>query len=107
MAGIGNDVDERRLIVLFCYGSMVHILRQQMTGLDGTHVQSHSQAHPLTGNGTLQEYRFPVQGLIAGNDHIRQILHALISLAGIGHPGYLGKDIFANIGNQRRNSSHG
>ena len=62
--------------------------------------------NPFTGNGPLQEDRFPVQRLIAGNDHIGKILCPCIVATGIGHPGYLCEYPFSNICNQRRNPAH-
>ena len=106
MAGVGNDIDQRRLIILLGNGSMVHTLGHQVPGLDGAQVQAHSQAHTLTGNGPLQEHTFPVQRLIAGDDDIGQLVGALIAVAGVGHPGHFGENIFTNIGNQRRDTSH-
>ena len=106
MAGIRNDVNERRLIILLCDGSLVHTLGDQVTAIGRTQAQAHSKPHPLAGNGPLQEYRLPVQGTVSGDNHIGQLIGALIALAGIGHPGHLGKNFFSNIRDQRRNSSH-
>ena len=106
MAGIGNDINERRLIVLLGNGGVVHTLGDQAPGLDGTDGQAHGKAHPLTGNGPLQENGFPVQRLVAGDDHIGQILRLGIVAVGVGHSGHLGKDLLADVCDQGRNSSH-
>ena len=90
MAGVGNDVDEGGLVVLLGNGSLVHALGQQAPGLDGPDGQAHGQPDTLTGNGTLQEHGFPVQGLVAGNNHIWQVLSLGVVITGIGHPGHLG-----------------
>ena len=42
MAGIGNDVDQRRGVILLRHCSLVHTLRHQMTGLNGTNIEAHS-----------------------------------------------------------------
>ena len=47
-----------------------------------------------------------MQGLIAGNDPERQILRPLVAVAAVSHTGDLGKYLFANIRDQRWNSSH-
>ena len=106
VAGVGDDIDQRRLIVLLGTGSGVHALGHQMTGLDGTDGKTHGKSYTLTGDGPLQEHALPVQGLVAGDDSVGQVLGVGIVTAGIGHPGHLGEDIFADIGNQGRNSSH-
>ena len=106
VAGIGNDIDERRLVILLGDGGGIHALGHQAAGLDGADGQAHSQPHPLTRNGALQENGLPVQGLIAGNDLEGQILRPLVAVAAVSHTGDLGKYLFANIRDQRRNSSH-
>ena len=70
------------------------------------HGKTHGKPHPLSGNGAFQENRLPVQGLVAGDDPEGQILRPLIAVAAVGHAGDLGKYLFANIRDQRRDSSH-
>ena len=53
VAGIGNDIDERRLVILLGDGGGIHALGHQAAGLDGADGQAHSQPHPLTRNGAL------------------------------------------------------
>ena len=77
-----------------------------MTAVDGTQGQTHGKAHTLTGDGTLQKHGFTVQGTVAGDDFIRQLVGGFDAVAGIGHAGYFGKNILANISDQGRNSSH-
>ena len=107
VASVGDDVDQRGLIVLLGDRGLVHALGQQVAGLDGPQVQTHGQAHPLTGDGTLQEHGFPVQGLVAGDDDVGKLVGVVVALAGVGHPGHLGEDFFTDIGDQRRDASHG
>ena len=106
VAGVGDDIDERRFVVLLGNGGMVHAVGHQGTGLHGADAQAHCQAHALTGDGALQEHRFPVQGLVTGDDDVGQILGVGIITAGVSHPGDLGKDFFTNVRNQGRNTSH-
>ena len=106
MAGIGNDVDQRRLIISLRNRSRVHTISHQRAGLNGTDAQTHSQTHTLTGNGTLQEHRFSVQGLVAGHDLIRKVFCIAVIATGVCHSGNFSKDVFTNISNQRRNSTH-
>ena len=106
MAGVGNDVDQRRLIILPGNGGVIHALGHQAAGLDAAHGKAHGQPHPLTGNGPLQEDGLPVQRLVAGDDEKGQVLCLGIVLPGIGHPGHLGKNLFSDIGYQRRNPTH-
>ena len=47
-----------------------------------------------------------MQGLVAGNDLEGQILRPLVAVAAVSHTGDLGKYLFANIRDQRWNSSH-
>ena len=106
MAGIGNDVDEGGLVVLLGNGGLVHPLGQQAPGLDGPDRQAHGQPDTLTGNGTLQKHGFPVQGLVAGNNHIGQILSLGVVITGVGHPGHLRENLLADVCDQGRNSTH-
>ena len=106
MAGIGDDVDQRGLIVLLCNGSSVHALGNQMAAVTGTQAEAHGKTNAFTGNGTFQEYRFPVQRAVAGYNLIRQFVNTFVTLSGICHPGDFGENFFADVRNQRRNTSH-
>ena len=106
MAGIGNDVDERRLIVLLRHRCRIHALGDQMAAIHGAQGQSHGQTHPLTGNGTLQKDGLPVQGTVAGDDLIGQVICGINAVARVGHAGNLGENVLSNVRNQGRNSSH-
>ena len=106
VAGVGNDIDERRLIVLLGNGGVVHALGQQAALLHGLHGKTHCQADALAGDGALQEDRFPVQRVFAGDDDIGKILCLGVVGAFVGHSGNLGEDLFPNVGNQGRYSSH-
>ena len=106
MAGVGDDVDERRLVVLLGNGGGIHALGHQVTGLDGPQVQTHGRADTLAGDGALQEDGVAVQRLIAGNDDVGQLVHALVAPAGIGHAGNLGEDLLADVRDQGRDASH-
>ena len=106
VAGIGNDVDQRRLVILLGNGGGIHALGHQTAGLDGADGQAHGEPYPLTRDGAFQENRLPVQGLVAGDDLEGQVLRSLVAVAAVCHAGDLGKYLFANIRDQRRNSSH-
>ena len=105
MAGIGDDVDQRGLIVLLGNGGVVHALGQKGPGLDGADGQAHGKPDPFTGNGALQEHGLPVQGLVAGNDEEGQILGLGLVIAVVGHPSHFGKNFFADIRDEGRNSA--
>lgn len=105
VAGIRDDADERRLIILLRDGRVIHSLGQQCASLHGPEGQAHRQSHPFARNRALEKHGFPVQRAVAGNDAIWNVLHLGI-VAGIGHPGDLGKDFFANIGDQGRDAAH-
>ena len=81
MTSIGNDVDQRRMVILFGNGRFVHSLGHQVSCLNGANVQAHSKADPLAGDRPLQKHRFPVQRLVARYDNVGQLVHALISFA--------------------------
>ena len=106
MAGVGDDVDKGRLVILLGNGGVIHALGHEAAGLDAAHGKTHGKPHPLTGNGTLQEDGLPVQGLVAGNDEEGQILGLGIVVAVVGHPSHFGKNFFADIRDEGRNSTH-
>jgi hypothetical protein len=47
-----------------------------------------------------------VQGTVAGDDFVGQVIGGFDAVAGVGHTGYFGKDLFADISNQGRDASH-
>ncbi len=106
MAGIRDDIDQGRLIILLCDGGMIHALGHQCPGLDGADAQTHGQPHPLAGNGSFQKDGLPVQRLVAGDDLEGQIFGLGVVSAGVGHPGHLGEDFFADVRDQGRDTSH-
>ena len=106
VAGIGDNVDQRRFVVLLGDGGVIHALGHQAPGLDAADGKTHGQPHPLTGNGPLKENGLPVQWLIAGNDQKGQILGFGVVLAGIGEPGNLCEYFLSNVGDERRNPTH-
>ena len=106
VAGIGDDVDQGGLVVLLGNGGMIHALGQQAAGLDGTDGQAHGKSYALTGNGPLQEHRFPVQGLVTGDNDVGQILGLGVVVAVVSHAGHFGENLFPDVCNQGRNTSH-
>ena len=106
VAGVGNDIDQGRLIILLGNCGGIHALGHQTPGLNGADAKAHGKANPLTGDGALQEDGFPVQGLVAGDDLIGQILRVCVVAAGVRHACDLGKDVFSDVCDERRDSSH-
>ena len=100
VTGIGNNVNQRRLVILLGNGGGVHALGHQAAGLDGADGQTHGKPHPLSGDGAFQENRLPVQGLIAGDDLEGQVLRLGVVAAVVGHAGDLGEYVFANVCDQ-------
>ena len=107
MAGVGDDVDQGRLVILLGHGGGVHALGDQVTAVAGAQAQTHGKAHALTGDGALEKGGFPVQGAVAGDDLVGQLVGGLVAVAGVGHPGHLDEDLFTDIRDQRGNSAHG
>ena len=97
MAGIGDDIDQGRLIILLRNRCGIHALGDQMTSVCRAQGQTHGKTHTLTGDGALQKDGFTVQGTVAGHDLIGQVVGGFDAVAGIGHAGNLGEHILANI----------
>ena len=106
MAGVGDDIDERGLVILLGNGGVVHALGHQGAGLDGAQGQAHGQADPLAGNGPLQKDGLSVQRVVAGDDDVGQVLAPGVVAALIGHSGHLGEGSFSDIRNQGWNAAH-
>ena len=105
MAGVGDDVDERRLVILLGDGRLIHALGQKRAGLYGLQGQAHRKAHALARNGAFEKDGLAVQRALAGDDLEGDILHIGV-VAGVCHPGDLGKDFFPDVGDKRRNAAH-
>ena len=99
MAGVVDDVDEGRLVVLLCNGALVDALAEDGVVVDGPQGQSHGHPHPLAHDGPLQEDGLPVFGLLPGNDGVGQGLHPVI-VPVVGQTGHLGKDFFPDLGHR-------
>ena len=99
MAGVGDDVDERRLIILLGDGGLIHALGQKRARLHGLEGQTHRQPHALAGDGALEKHGFAVQRALAGDDLEGDVLHIGV-VAGVGHSGDLGKDFLSDVGDQ-------
>ena len=105
MAGVGDDVDERGLVILLGDGGLVHALGQKRARLHGLEGQTHGQPHALAGDGALEKHGLAVQRALAGDDLEGDILHIGV-VAGVCHPGDLGKDFLSDLCDQRRDSAH-
>ena len=60
VTGIGNDIDQRRLIVLLCDGGVVHPFGEKRPRLHRLERQAHCQTDTLARDGALQKDRLPV-----------------------------------------------
>lgn len=100
VAGVRNNVDEWRLIVLFGARSRLHTVGEKCARLHGANTETHCETHALTCYGALEKDRFAVQRLVAGHNDIRQILNAGIVPARVCHAGDLGKDLVTYVGNK-------
>ena len=105
VAGVGDDVDERRLVILLGDGGLIHALGQKRARLHGLEGQTHGQPHALAGDGALEKHGLAVQRALAGDDLEGDILHIGV-VAGVCHPGDLGEDFFSDLCDQRRDSAH-
>ena len=106
VAGEGNDVDERRLIILLRDGRVIHALGDQHTLIRGAHGKTHGKADPLAGNGPLQKDGFPVQGILAGDDFVGKIQGGGVVAAFVGELCHFFEHILADVCDQGWNSSH-
>ena len=78
VAGVADDIDEGRLIVLLGDGALAEALAEQGPLVHRPQGQAHGHPDPLPGDGPLQEDGFPVLGLLAGDDDIGQLLHSVV-----------------------------
>ena len=98
VTGVGDDVHERRLVILLGDRRLIHALGEHGALLHRLERQAHRQPHALARDGALQKHRLTVQRAAAGDDLVWDVLHLRI-VAGIRHPRDLGKDLFANVRN--------
>ena len=101
VAGIGNNVHQRGIIVLFRDGTFFHTVGQPGVLRHRTQRQTHCQTDALAHNGALQEDGFPVIGNLAGGNLVGQFLHAAVVAAFICQAGNLCKDLLP-VGSQAR-----
>ena len=106
VAGVGDDIDERRLIVLLGDRCLIHTLRQQGPLLDRLQRKAHGETDAFARDRAFQKDGLSMQRVFAGDDHIGQIFGLGVVAALIGHAGDLCKDALADIRNKRRNPSH-
>ena len=99
VAGVVDNIDEGRLVVLLRDGALTEALADQDPLVHRTKRQAHGEPHPLPGDGLLQEDGFPVHGLLAGDDHIGQVLHPVV-VAVVGKPGHLGEHLLPDVGHR-------
>ena len=106
VAGVFDNVDQRRIIVLLGHSTLLHAVTEQAVLRHGAQRQAHGKADAFAHNGPLQEDRLPLRGLFAGQYLIWQLFHPGIILV-IRHPRHLGKHALTGIGNAACNVSHG
>ena len=106
MAGVGDNIDQRGLVVLLGNGGVVHALGHQHTGVGGAQAQAHGQTNAFADDGTFQEDGVTGVGNIAGDDDVRDILSTGIAVACVGHTGDFGKDCTAVLVDKGMNASH-
>src|SRR5699024_8411339 len=105
VAGVVDDVDEGRVVVLIGDGALAEALGDAGGVVHRLKGQAHGHPDPLAHDGPLQEDGLPVLGLLAGNDGVGDLLHSLV-VAVVGQTGYLGKDLFPDAGDGRRYAAH-
>ena len=106
VAGVLDDVDQGRVIVLLRDGALLHADGQDGVLRHGPQRQTHGQTDALAHNGPLQENGIPMVAHLAGYDLIGQLLHASVVAALIGQLGHLGKDALTHIGDGALEVSH-
>ena len=99
VAGVVDDVDERRVVVLLRHGALRHAVGENRVLIHRAKGQPHGQPHPLPGDGPLQEDGLPVLGLLSGYDDIGQLLHPVIGPI-ISQAGHLSEYFLSDIGNR-------
>ena len=106
VAGILDDVDQRRIVVFLRDGALLHAVGQQRMLRHRTQGQSHSQPDPLAHDGALQKDGFPLPPDLAGYDLIGQLLDPGVVAALVGQLRHLGKDALADIRHAALDVSH-
>ena len=99
VAGILDDVDQRRIVVFLRDRTLLHSVGEQVVLRNVAQGQAHSQTDPFANDGALQEDRLPELPNLSGHDLIGQLLHpAVVIPILIGKSCHLGKDPLANVG---------
>lgn len=94
MAGVFDDVDQRRIVVFLGNGAFLHAVGQQRMLGHIPQGKAHGQADPLAHNGPLQEDGLPDGTHLAGHQLIGQLFHAgVIVSALIGQLRHLGEHL--------------
>ena len=106
MAGVGDNIDQRGLVVLLSDGGVVHALGHQHTGVGGAQAQAHGQTDAFADDGALQEDGVAGMGNVTGDDDVGDILSTGIAVACVGQTGHLSKDTAAVFIDKGMNASH-
>ena len=106
VAGVLNDVDERRIVVFLRHGALVDALGQGAKLRNRPEGQPHGQAHPLSSDGALQKDGLPVRCHFSRDDFIGDLLHAGVVSPFIGKSRHLGENLLADIGDKGLVAAH-
>ena len=99
VAGVFDDVDQRRIVVFLGNGAFLHTVGQQRMLGHIPQGKAHGQADPLAHNGPLQEDGLPDGAHLAGHQLIGQLLQpGIIVPALIGQLRHLGEHLLAHVG---------
>ena len=106
VAGIFDDVNQRRLVIFFPHCALVHTVGQKSLLRSGTQTMAHGQSNPLSHNGPLQEDGVPFVPHFTRQNLIRQFIDTMVVAAFVGELCHFRKNPLANISNPTVNVSH-
>ena len=106
VAGVLDDVDQRRVVVFLGDSAFLHAFGQNGMLRHGAQGQAHGKADTLTHDGALQKDGIAVVAHLSWYDLIGQLLHTPVIAALVGQLGHLGKDALAHIGDGAFEISH-
>ena len=107
VAGKGNNVDQRGLIVLLRHHAVLQMVDGRGVFIQIPQRQADGQAQPLADDGALHQNILAVTGHLARDDLMGQASKRLPIVAALkGHPRHLGKNLAANVVDYGMHSSH-
>lgn len=105
VAGVSDDVDQRRIIIFFGNGGLLNAVGDGDKVLDGPQRQADGQPKPLADDGALQKNTVPIACLVAGNDAVGELDDTGVVAALVGEAGDLLEHAPADFGEIRMGSS--